>query len=381
MKKHGTGRVFRRKKHGKELAVWWLEYYADGVQRRESSGSMDYKIACRMLKERLGAVARGDVKPLEVDRLTVGNLLDLLIEDYQDRGVPVPPGQVAAWRARIGHLPARKVERYIIDATVREWRKVGPEWPGRPLDRVRPLSDATCNRYVALLRTAYGIARTKVRGFDYIPSVPHYEEKPTGQYIAPATFQAMLGSLPDDVLKDFFILARSTGIRFGQLRSTELANVDAERWVISWRPDQTKNGEPHIVPLEGDALAAIQRRWAARRLDCRYLFQRDGSGLPKKLRGVWKRACQAAGLRPGRKRGVVFHDFRHTACTDLSAAGVSEGIAMSITGHRSANVFRRYGIRRDDVQRDALRRAEEYRRNLAAEQQPKVAALGDRRSE
>ena len=44
----GNGRVFQRGQ------VWWIAYYDNGREHRESSGSRDRKDAVRRLRQRLG---------------------------------------------------------------------------------------------------------------------------------------------------------------------------------------------------------------------------------------------------------------------------------------------------------------------------------------
>ena len=63
-----------------------------------------------------------------------------------------------------------------------------------------------------------------------------------------------------------------------------------------------------------------------------------------------RRTCEALGIPYDRAKGVVFHDTRHSAVTNLVGAGVPEVVAMTVTGHADRAVFQRYHVRRDDVQ-------------------------------
>ena len=67
----------------------------------------------------------------------------------------------------------------------------------------------------------------------------------------------------------------------------------------------------------------------------------------------------------GWKQGsYVFHNTRHSAVTNMTAAGIPDSVATTISGHRSLAVFKRYGIRRESVQRAAMEQVETYLRGL-----------------
>jgi hypothetical protein len=55
-----------------------------------------------------------------------------------------------------------------------------------------------------------------------------------------------------------------------------------------------------------------------------------------------KRTCALLDIPYGRASGVVWHDTRHAAVTNLVGAGVPEVVAMSITGHVDPSIFKRY---------------------------------------
>jgi len=100
------------------------------------------------------------------------------------------------------------------------------------------------------------------------------------------------------------------------------------------------------------------------------------------LRVEWEKACAACGLgtrvkiegkrivRSDRKQprhvkntwyrynGLIVHDLRRSAIRNLIRAGVSEQVAMRISGHKTVSVFRRYNIVATDDVVTAMRRLE-----------------------
>jgi intergrase/recombinase len=54
--------------------------------------------------------------------------------------------------------------------------------------------------------------------------------------------------------------------------------------------------------------------------------------------------------------GLTIHDLRRSVVRNLIRAGVSRAVAMSITGHKTERVFKRYNITFPDDIREALPR-------------------------
>jgi hypothetical protein len=111
--------------------------------------------------------------------------------------------------------------------------------------------------------------------------------------------------------------------------------------------------------LHGGAREIVERAWADEAPGCAHLFHVHGKPLGR-MRSEVRRTCETLGIPYGRGKGIVWHDTPHSAVTNLVASGVPEAVAMTVTGHKDPTVFKRYNVRRDDVQADALARQEAY---------------------
>lgn len=68
---------------------------------------------------------------------------------------------------------------------------------------------------------------------------------------------------------------------------------------------------------------------------------------------TWHNLCQLAGVPE-----LLFHDLRRTALTNMVWAGISETVAMEITGHWTRKTFKRYHIASDrDIREVAVKMA------------------------
>jgi len=126
-------------------------------------------------------------------------------------------------------------------------------------------------------------------------------------------------------------------------------------------PD-SKNGEGRTLALEGELWEIISRQWSMREYPKRdgtigvsaLVFHRQGRPVGD-FRKSWQPAREAA-----EADGKLFHDFRRTAGRNMIRAGVSETVAMKITGHKTRSMFDRYNITSENDIRDAMRKTQNY---------------------
>ena len=60
--------------------------------------------------------------------------------------------------------------------------------------------------------------------------------------------------------------------------------------------------------------------------------------------------------------GIVPHDMRRSGVRNFTKAGLSESEGMSISGHRTNAIYKRYNIIDEDLQRQSLERVAEHQK-------------------
>ncbi len=128
-------------------------------------------------------------------------------------------------------------------------------------------------------------------------------------------------------------------------------------------PGTTKSGDGRSVPLMAD-LFAVLTQWRLKTLQdwpsCPWICQYQGEQLTRLTR-AWQRGCRQIGLD-----GKLFHDLRRTAIRNMVRAGISERVAMMISGHKTRSVFDRYNIVSERDLREAAARLNDHFSDLTA---------------
>jgi integrase len=331
---HGDGRVFRPTRDGKRLNVW---YYEIGFRGRSKVGTgfRTRALALAALKEERKRKARGEFIAPEHERLTVGEILDSYLGDLRDRGkksLPSVESRVGLLKESLGFRRAKDLATDHVEA-YREDRLAA----GR--DR------ATIDREVEVLRAAFRLAGKRGR-VERVPYFPMFNVDNVRQgFFEPGQTEAIEAELPP-VLAEVVRFVSLSGWRIGEVLPLRWEQVDRNAREI--RLSDSKNGKPRTLALRGLLWELVERCWKRREYSTRtspalsaYLFHRR-RGRPvsySSYRKEFAAACARANVTDR-----TTHDFRRTVARDLRNAGVSETVAMSITGHETAEIFRRYSI-------------------------------------
>jgi integrase len=149
----------------------------------------------------------------------------------------------------------------------------------------------------------------------------------------------------------------------GYAIATAIACADCE---VRLDAGTTKNKEGRVFPMTAELRKVLKAQHDAHeRLKkagqiCPHVFwrmiadERGGTKHPKPVKAfnkVWTIACRKAGC-PGK----IPHDMRRSAVRNLVRAGISERVAMRMTGHKTPSVFQRDNIVSDGDLREAARK-------------------------
>ena len=216
---------------------------------------------------------------------------------------------------------------------------------------------ATVNREMAALRRMLNLAFNAGK-LSRVPKIEMLAENNVREsFLEHSSLLTVLGHLPEAV-RDLVEFEYLSGWRQGAAKRLEWKDIDSRGRMARLCIGNSKNKEAWSLPLTGRLWEIVEGRSKQRRLDCPYVFHRDGK-LIKDFRGSWATACKKSGLVGGRA-GVVPHDLRRCAARNLARAGVQEQIAMRITGHKTASMYRRYRIVDERDLREATESLEVY---------------------
>lgn len=312
-----------------------------------------------------GAIDRGEHRPAaKGERITFDELVILFLTD-KDHGLSthsinqqkLVPGKLKFWRQEFGFAILRDITPELIDeATERLQKKRIISTAGNDRGQISP---STVRTLLGNLGTVFRYAVTK----RFIRETPmrqiHGKPEANDERVRILTDDERVRLLAAcDIsqtpeLPVAVCLSLNTG-----LRKSELFGLTQERVNITECPKRyqadglpfvipprhilveiTKNGHPRLMPLNDEAVDALESWMQTRPIDDQALVfpSRETPRKPLDIDRPWETALRRAEITDFR-----WHDMRHCFASELIMSGASVAQVAKLTGHRDLKSLMRY---------------------------------------
>ena len=276
------------------------------------------------------------------------------IDRYLEREVPklragrMHTSTLPWWREKLGRfklcdITPALIAQYRDKLAAEPYRRARPGAKRSSLkagERAREFKRKpnTVNNYLVPLGRMFSVARREWRWITHNPmeGVAKLSAGPGRvRYLSEDERQRLLTeTAKDPQLHALAVLALSTAARAGELMGLTWRDVDLKDGRVLLR--KTKNTQPRVIWVHGEALRLLKEHGKDRRLDDDPVFLGAAPGSRYDYHTPFKAACAAASVRDFR-----FHDLRHSAATYLAREGATEHQLKVIGGWKS-NVVSRY---------------------------------------
>ncbi len=345
------GSLYRRKKRdsetGKlvETGPWWMKYYDSGHPIAQSTGKYEKREAKAVLQKAEAKVLEGQREGSTVNRTRFDDLVVLLQQEYELKGRKT-------WGRRLQHIAHLRKSFGGIRVKAITSEKLGHYISKRLKEGA---ANATINRELDCLHRMMVLgSRQTPPKVGRMPHFPKLEETNIREgFFTHAEFLALRGASPFHI-KVALTIGYYSGMRLREIiggKGLTWDQVDFEEQCIRLSSIQMKTKTPRVIFMVDDFYKVLSKAKEIRDRDfptCPFVCHINGKSFSQ-LRQGWNVACKRIGLE-----GKTFHDLRRTGVRNLVRAGVSETVAMKISGHKTRSVFDRYNVTsEEDLKRAA----------------------------
>jgi len=275
----------------------------------------------------------------ESKKHTVSDLIDRYGQYHLPNKVKTVEKQKALlswWKKRLGHLNLAD----LTPAIIAEGRDV---LLSEKTVRGSLRSPSTVNRYLASLSSSLTAG---VKEFGWLEDNPMRkvskpsEGKGRDRLLSIEEKDRLLAACKSSTnfyLSPIVNIAILTGMRFGEIARLQWQDIDfKEKAITLW---ETKNGDVRVLPLTRAVEKILDD---LRKTDIVFgpIFaptHRANKTGHVNIRNAFIKALKVANIDNFR-----FHDLRHAAASFLAMNGATQGELMTILGHRSPSMTRRY---------------------------------------
>jgi integrase len=308
-----------------------MQYFVDGRRVRESTKCDRIREAQDVLKTKLLELQQQGGHGSGSAPATIANLYALIENDYSKNGRKSIIHLRGLWNNHLSlffaDLSTTKLSAEQIDTYVR-----------RRLDDGS--ANASVNRELSALKRMYKLAikSGRLKTMPYIAMLK--ERNVRSGFVKDADYQALARETAKVGLwlRGLFEVAYTYGFRKSELTTMRVRQVDLKEGTIELNPGETKTDEGRVIEMTESVRQVLALCIDGKGPD-ELVFTRGNGSPAGNFRRVWSRARIAAGCPR-----LLFHDLRRSGVRNMRRSGISEKVAMGISGHKTRSVFERYNI-------------------------------------
>lgn len=215
----------------------------------------------------------------------------------------------------------------------------------------------TANRVVQLLRSIYNRAREWDLVLCANPAVgiKLFKLKARSRFLEVeelARFAAAVETLRYRTTRDFLWMCLLTAARRSNVASMRWEDINLERGI--WTIPETKNGDPHVLPLVKDAVALLRQRQTQATGPWVFPSHRSRTGHLTKPERAWREIVARSGLQ-----NVRMHDLRRTLASFEAMTGANLLVIAKTLNHRDLKSVQIYGRLQVEPVREAMEAAQQ----------------------
>ena len=211
------------------------------------------------------------------------------------------------------------------------------------------------NRVLERIRAIYNKAiEWGWEGTNPTLGIKKFKEKSRQRFLRKDEIPRFFKALTEEentTVRDYILISLLTGARRTNVLQMKWDEVNFN--LSEWHIKETKNGEPHTIPLTSSALEILQTR--RKGAESPYVFPGSGKAGhladPKK---AWKRILSRAEITDLR-----IHDLRRTLGSWMGALGATTAIIGKTLAHKSSEATKVYERIDIDPVREFITRANE----------------------
>ncbi|MFP3120188.1 tyrosine-type recombinase/integrase [Rickettsia sp. R2] len=210
------------------------------------------------------------------------------------------------------------------------------------------------NRFIEILRPVFSKAiEWELLTINPVIGIKKHKEQSRDRYLTreeiPRFFTAIAGE-QNQVMKDFFLIALYTSVRKDNILTMKWEQVsftDKQLYL-----PETKNGDPHRLPLLNQAVEILQARKEQSISEWVFPSETSSSGHLQEPKKAWKRICKKAGIE-----NLRIHDLRRTIPSWMAMTGANQYVIGQLLNHRDPRSTAVYTRLATDTAREYMQKA------------------------